>query len=484
MYLYCEKYDKETKILIDKEQKFFKGSWWLPENPDNKVIGTLKISNKKILLELEGKLKVDEPIFLLNGKTTDKIDITLLDCYIENGLVTTISDGAEIFETIINCNYAFVGIAYKNEEDIKFDEISARYSYFTGWTGIKRPEITHKNSLISIDNLEYHTISTILEDGTEIILKNYWFPDYFTSHYTDEINLKKYSDVGFKFKYSLLFKNCLEYIFYFGNFVSISLRKSAGVLEIFLPKIEDIKKRIQIYCNFYEDYEENRLVYHNALFTLKEIEDNFGTYLYNFFKKKEIIKYIVDVYCEIIKSKITYISEEFLLYTRLLEAYHRCNPEMESFYLDTKKFRESKKIVLDLIEKYLPGLKKWVSGAIDNSNYKSFSSMLREIINSIKYILIAFAFDKRTVDIFIKKVKDARNMLTHPRDEDEEKNNEYVKFIYPMTKKLEIVLLSLTLKEIGFEDEKVKNILMSKSELRYYYRDHNWKLEPGKFIIG
>ena len=45
--------------MVDKEQKIFKGSWWLPKNSNNKINGTLNISNKKILLELEDKLEIE-----------------------------------------------------------------------------------------------------------------------------------------------------------------------------------------------------------------------------------------------------------------------------------------------------------------------------------------------------------------------------------------------------------------------------------------
>ncbi|MHB1438858.1 MAG: HEPN domain-containing protein, partial [Thiobacillus sp.] len=115
-------------------------------------------------------------------------------------------------------------------------------------------------------------------------------------------------------------------------------------------------------------------------------------------------------------------------------------------------------------------------------NNKSFSDMLKDIINALSGVLFGFLQGKK-IDLFIKKVGKVRNILTHPKDNNDKKDNGYITYIYPMTRKLEILLLSLILKEIGFRDEMIRDIFMKKSELQYYFRDHNWGLEPGKFII-
>jgi len=466
---------------MGKEQNIFKGIWWLPEKANSRMNGILKIENNKIILELEGHIKREKLKFLLNGKTNDKIEITLLDCYIEKDIKTTIKDGSKIFESIIRCDYAFVGIIYKSESDIKFKEISARYSYFTGWTGINRPEVkTNKNS-ITYNNLELdYNIETELHDGNKIIIENHWFPDI-GRPYADKLTIEKYSNVKFKFTNSLSFKDCLEYVFYFRNFISISLREAVGILNIdasYNLNRSDIKI-FNIYCYFYSDYDENKYIYYNALFTFKDIKDNFNLYLSNFFEKKGILKYIVDVYSEILQINLRYITEEFLLYTRLLEAYHRNNPKMKSFDLKKEEFKSKRDTVLKLVERYKPDLEDWLCGVINRyGNNKSFTNILNDIINSLKIALVSFAFDKRTVKMFIKKVRDTRNILTHPKDEKNKNNNDYTEYIYPMTRKLEIILLAIILKEIGFEDENIKNIFLHKYELRYFYHEHSWKLEP------
>ncbi|MHB1438859.1 MAG: ApeA N-terminal domain 1-containing protein, partial [Thiobacillus sp.] len=356
--------------MMNKKQKIFKGFWWFPECEENKLNGILTIDNtNKIILELEDKIEektlkyfINEKTTLLNGITTDKISITLLDCHIANAWMTTIRDGSEIFKTIISCDYAFIGIIYTAQENIKFNELSARYTNFTGWTGIKRPEIDNGKSSININNLEQHQIETKLNDGNKIIIDSYWFPNYFTNVFTNEIILEKFSDVKFKFTSSLIFKDCIEYIFYFRNLISISLHEAIGVLGIHAPTFKDNGiKYIEIYCNFYESNDEkNKLVYHNALFTLKDVNENFKFYLYNFFNKKNILNYIVNVYYEILKSKSSYISEEFLLFTRLIESYHRYNPNMESLDLPKEKFKANRETVLTLIEREELSLQEWL----------------------------------------------------------------------------------------------------------------------------
>jgi hypothetical protein len=470
-------------MSIQGEKKVFKGIWWLPENTEEKINGVLKIvTGNKVILELEGVLEEKEIPFIINGKTNDKVNITLVDCYILKATDITMRDGSKRYESAIKCRYAFIGIHYDCKDVIRFKELTARYTNFVGWTGIKRPEIIHEHSSIKIDNLEHHTVETTLDDGCKITLESYWFPDFFTTFYSDKLSLEKFSDVKFEFINDLLFEECLEYIYYFRNFISISLRDAVGILNIFPSDMKDDKtKDVEIYCNFYALEGEKELIYHNALFTLKDIEEDFNSYLYNFFSKKNVLNYIVNVYYEILRNKSPYITEEFLLFTRLIESYHRYNPSMESIDLPKDKFKTNRKAVLALIESNEPSLKGWLCKAINRyGNNKSFSDILRDIIGSLCDMLYGLLQGKK-IDLFIKKVRDTRNILTHPKD-NVGKDNEYINYIHPMTRKLEILLLSLILKEIGFEDEIIRNIFFKKSELQYYFRDYNWELEPNKFI--
>lgn len=76
------------------EEQLFKGYWWLPDNPDNKVAGVLTyIPGEKICLELLGGFENEEGEYiglfdednknipLIYGKDSGAKEISLVDCY-------------------------------------------------------------------------------------------------------------------------------------------------------------------------------------------------------------------------------------------------------------------------------------------------------------------------------------------------------------------------------------------------------------------
>ena len=47
--------------VVVKEDKIYKGYWWLPENPDEKVAGTLTVlTDGTLVLELYGAFGLEE----------------------------------------------------------------------------------------------------------------------------------------------------------------------------------------------------------------------------------------------------------------------------------------------------------------------------------------------------------------------------------------------------------------------------------------
>lgn len=76
------------------EQHFFKGYWWLPENPDNKVAGVLTYTpGEKLVLELIGAFEKDDGSFknvldvddrkvpLIYGIDSGAKEISLVSCH-------------------------------------------------------------------------------------------------------------------------------------------------------------------------------------------------------------------------------------------------------------------------------------------------------------------------------------------------------------------------------------------------------------------
>ena len=121
-------------MCVDFDQKLeYKGYWYLPSTPDNKVAGILTYyPNYKITLELIGSF--DDSLFSNNeekviyGKTSDNKEITLLQC----SQCSSWNFSSGFPKVKYNCRFIIIG-KYVNSLDEK-----ARY-----WVSFRIPELTY-----------------------------------------------------------------------------------------------------------------------------------------------------------------------------------------------------------------------------------------------------------------------------------------------------------------------------------------------------
>ena len=122
------------------EQYIRAGYFWLPDEPDKKIPGTLTISDGgEIELEVVGLF--DESIDALNGKD----DLSRIVGHVEkDGLVTlencfyrkkNIAFG-NIAKSLIHVNKAFCAVAYDKDENVTFNTMSFSIEGLDEWIGI------------------------------------------------------------------------------------------------------------------------------------------------------------------------------------------------------------------------------------------------------------------------------------------------------------------------------------------------------------
>ena len=89
-------------------------------------------------------------------------------------------------------------------------------------------------------------------------------------------------------------------------------------------------------------------------------------------------------------------------------------------------------------------------------NIKSIKSRIIELINDIRGIFTGIATEDE-LNNFIQLVVKTIHVLTHPKDP-KRKDFKYMKLIIPITRKLEIIVVSYILLETGFKIEQIKDI--------------------------
>lgn len=449
------------------EDKNFKGIWWYEEE---RYIGELIIiPNESIILSLENRLnKEDREIDFIYGETVFKEKITLYKCHVSSWGERNIKN-VSVYNTKIDCGYAVVG-EYYDKENFKFCNLHVRYSSLEDWLNNKINVKNNKNE--PSFNISYSNIFKKIDlTKVEIVLTS-CLNQYFTNN---SVSIKKNSQVIFNFLEKRELSVCEEYLNSFNDFLILATQKPIIILEI--CEVLNLSDFIYIYKSHSRgNIYSKEINWHEMLFSYNDIEDDLELYLKKFFEEKSFLKKIFSIYSGTILNQNYYIENLFLTFFRLLESFHRYNTQFDSTDLESFEFEERKKIVLDKMksdDSIDVKIKDWVSDLIGRyGNSKSIKKIFLELIENVEEILKQKASKEELID-FITLVTKTRHYLTHPGDP-KRVDFEYLKNIIPLTYKLEILLICNILKEIGFPSNKIVDIFLTRTELRYFFKDVKW----------
>jgi len=124
----------------------YKGIWWLPDKPEKQISGTLRFTpNEGAILDLIGSFKdikeinkMLEPEIILGISSNGK-NITLHKCFETKSNVSF----PGLLTSSFYANEVFIGTHFQRSEDIKFRELSIRYSYLDEWVNISGFDIQY-----------------------------------------------------------------------------------------------------------------------------------------------------------------------------------------------------------------------------------------------------------------------------------------------------------------------------------------------------
>jgi len=122
----------------------FRGLFWLPDEPEQKLAGTLDFSQERIELDLLGAFNDAgltlglEPRARILGHSADGKALTLERCQASNWQFNT----AGLSTTTYRPSYVLVGAWFEKDEEIAFDELLLRYSDLDEWAAVSGFDIT------------------------------------------------------------------------------------------------------------------------------------------------------------------------------------------------------------------------------------------------------------------------------------------------------------------------------------------------------
>jgi hypothetical protein len=468
--------------MIEKFE--YKGVWWLPDNPEKPISGTLMfVPGEGAVLNLMGSFngsfeeikstnsegsitkrvwtgKLFEPEIMLGTSSCGK-KITLHKCFETNERYSSSGFPTSSFYA----NIVFIGWHFTKPEELKFKSFFVNYPYFEEWSKIR----VFSHCLESEEKSKQYEVKYEVPEPVEAKIDNFKISfDHNLNISGDrlrEVNLKHTTFVKIEPEDELHFEEYQSILYHLQNFLSLATTRAIYPLSI-KATTEQYKHvstfskgkvhhpPIEIFYNVIGEVDlSEKLNHYDMLFTFEDISGQFETYLQNWFDKAELLKPVYDLFFGTLYKPSMYLEVQFLSLIQAVESYHR--RRFGGKYLSDEDYKE----VCDTLVNAIPdsvegGFKDSLESRIRYGNEFSLRTRLRRLFDSDEYqeILSEFAENKNA---FIGKVVDTRNYLTHYEGKEKAAIGEELD---PFIQKLKILLEICLLTELGFGSEEVKKL--------------------------
>jgi len=450
------------------EEVEYKGEWWLPSDPNNRLSGTLRFNQDEgAILELGGCFTTDfskdellNPT-IVNGTSYGGVDITLCHC-LEQGF--NIYSGGHS-NSWLYAHQVFEGVHFQEQGDIKFKNLIVRFAYLDRWLNISGFDTKQEGEQIVIKFKSPNSIHAMISPGLYLSID---FGYTYSPYILTEVDLKQNTHIVLLPPDDKHFEEYRDIIHHFRNFLSLATMESVYPSSIEgEADIESYKKvvgntvlypRVKI---FYQLARSPKIIKKTRrfqpLFTFELISKDFERYLQNWFGKEELLKPVHQLYFGLLYNPDMYLDQKFLCFVQALEAYHRRT--MGNWEIPEEKHQER---IAGIIDSVPQEHRAWLSCELEYSNEPNLRRRLKELLKAHSAVMPQLIGDGRR---FVDKVCTTRNYLIHYDSILENraaKEGELLK----VTNGLRVLIEACLLKELGFSSEDVGKLLST-----YYARE-------------
>lgn len=453
-----------------KEEWKKSGYFWLPENEDKKIPGTLSIlDGGEIELEVVGLF--DESIEAINGND----DLSRIIGHVEkDGLVTledcfyrtkNIAFGG-ISKSIVHVHKVISGVAYDKDEAVTFNTVSFVVEGINEWVGITGINVIrgsdYKTTTISYTPQE--EIVYYLKNGLKLhILFGYTLPS-FTSTTEARIAHQTYfklsSEDAKEFSEFSTVIHQITYLLGFAVDSTVTISDVSATSNEIVREISEGKKRPVTIKLYYPSlpFSDNapKVDKHRMLFRFSDIRENAEHVFNKWLSTYSVIRPSLGLYFSAVSGDHKYLDGKFLALAQGLETYHRRTSNETS--RDESEFRSMVASILWSCQKQN---RKWLRGRLYHGNEINLGQRIKRIIEPYK----SYLGNSRQRNKFIRGVVNTRNYLTHYSEElekDAVKGSE----LWRLCQKMEAVFQLHLLRQLGFEESHIKRILSNNYKLK------------------
>lgn len=453
-----------------KEELKKSGYFWLPENEDKKIPGTLSIlDGGEIELEVVGLF--DESIEALNGND----DLRRIVGHVEkDGFVTlencfyrkkNIAFGG-ISKSTVHVNKVISGVAYVKDEAITFNTVSFTVEGLNEWVGITGIEISRSSDYktATITYTPQQEIVYDLQTGFKLhIFFGYTLPgsDNTTeASITHRTYFKLSSDDAKEFSEFSKIVHRITYLLGFAVDSTVTISDVSATSNEIAREISK-GKTIPVPMKLYYPslpFSDNvpKIDTHKMLFRFADISENAEHVFNQWLSTYSIIRPSLGLYFSAVSGDYKYLDGKFLALAQALETYHRrtSNETLK----DEADFRA---MIASILWSCPKQNRKWLLGRLCHGNEINLGQRIKRIIEPYK----SYIGSQKQRKKFIRNVVNTRNYLTHYSEELEKDSLKGLE-LWRLCQKMEAVFQLHLLQQLGFKEFDIQKLLSNNYTLK------------------
>ena len=450
-----------------KEEFKKSGYFWLPSEPDEKLPGTLSISDGgHIELEVLHQLGEMRTPFGDEKRVIGQIEndeiVTLDDCFFKGR-----QGSIGISKSLIHVGRAFIGVPYDDGEIPLFNTLTFSVEGIDEWVGISGIEfdLQHEEHAAAISYQYPAEVSLNLDNGMQLLITfglgtrisrikeaRISQKTYFILTSQDARELEDFISVVRKITHFLCFAIDQTVSLDSMSATSDNLRRNIGDGTT-APSLINIYFSSRPYST-----DEPKIQEHNMLFGFGRIQSDVQKKIKNWIEAYEETYPAFDLYFSAKRDEQRHLDEKFLTLARGLEAYH--NRKFDEKRMDDAEFDE---LVENIVNQCPEEHRKWLNGVLKHANKVSLRKRLKDIIEPFKEVI----GNGTKRGKLIGRIVDDRNGLTHANPDFNLKTADEVKDLWTLYLKTELIFQLLLLWSIGFSLEDINSIVANCGQLQW-----------------
>lgn len=467
----------EEVIRTQMEDVSASGYWWLPDNPDDQLGGTLNFSKKDgARLELLGTFgnlssffAEREPYAAVYGLTTDGKEITLVSCQQIHGRI-----GSGVPTEVLKAVTMVVGAHVPDFHGAPLAKITFRLSNLEDWLG--RPGSTHNYPPSAGDPFVITyvrpTLPSIRIPGGTVRFKFGWrsFETRSRRSGVDEHSAVQVSRAG-----GLTFHEALrEYVWPTQNLLTLCTLEPSDVVELQVEqkgRRKSNKEPLRVYYQTtVEAPKRDKPLFITDMFvTAPQLGSGFPKLIRGWLTSSETLRTVLNLYFAVMSGRWMFLESRFLNLVQAAEVFHRLTyPNL------VVSKAEHKQRVKNIIDHVPHEHKKWLRGILSFSNEPRLADRLQAVVSASSPIL---GWTPEEQEVLVRQARDTRHYLTHydPSGATKAVRDEN---LYWLSEVFLFMVGVLLLRHAGVADRNIQSGLANNQRLSFA-RDRWRTLNPG-----